>query len=144
MNGVDIGDQLRANSYNSGRCIRRGGWQALCHLFLLEVSVINCFLLQRHGYTGPQRESHVFRRQLYVEIFKKFSRAMAATKTPTTAPTMVPTAAPTHIKIRRQKRSWCAYCSSRKRNVILNVKKAGPSRQKHFIHFGCDICCVPL
>jgi len=48
MNSVNVGDQLRANSY-SGRRIRRGGWQALCHLFLLEVVITNSFLLSTYG-----------------------------------------------------------------------------------------------
>ena len=48
MNGVNIGDQIQANSY-TGRRIRRGGWQALCHLFLLEVAITNSFLLSRYG-----------------------------------------------------------------------------------------------
>ena len=48
MNGVNIGDQIRANLY-TGRRIRRGGWQVLCHLFLLEVAITNSFLLSRYS-----------------------------------------------------------------------------------------------
>ncbi|KAK2468315.1 hypothetical protein H9L39_19961 [Fusarium oxysporum f. sp. albedinis] len=44
MNGVDTGDQLR--SYNQySRPIRRGGWQSIAWNFLLEVILVNSFLL---------------------------------------------------------------------------------------------------
>ncbi|KAF4338777.1 pep1 [Fusarium beomiforme] len=44
-NGVDTGDQLR--SYNQySRPIRRGGWQSIAWNFLLEVILVNSFLLQ--------------------------------------------------------------------------------------------------
>ncbi|KZL79928.1 hypothetical protein CI238_13418, partial [Colletotrichum incanum] len=48
VNGVDISDQMR--SYDQwGHPIRRGGWQAIAWDFLLEVIVVNSFLLQLWG-----------------------------------------------------------------------------------------------
>lgn len=135
MNGVDIGDQLRANSYNTGRRTRRGGWQALCHLFLLEVAIINSFLLDRYS-SQRRREAHTFRRQLYEQIFIKFGQAKVAPQMPNTV---------THTPVRRTKRGWCAYCSSTKRNTILGAERAGPDgRRKHLVFFGCNSCDVAL
>src|SRR5437667_6352796 len=52
----------------------------------------------------------------------------------------------THTPIRRTKRGWCVYCSSTKRNTILDTEKAGPSssQRKHMGFFGYDTCDVPL
>ena len=60
MNGIDVGDQLRANSDNKSRRTYQGGWQALCYLFLLEVAIINSSLLDRYSSQRPPRATHVF------------------------------------------------------------------------------------
>ena len=136
MNGVDIGDQLRANSDNKSRRTRRGGWQALCYLFLLEVAITNSSLLDKYGSQRPCRGRHLFRRQLYEQIFLRFGQAMVAPGVSNIA---------THTPIRRTKRGWCAYCSSTKRNSILGAAKAGPgSQRKHMGFFGCNTCDIPL
>jgi hypothetical protein len=48
MNHVDRGDQLRASLGYNHR-IRRGPWQALAWTFLLEIALVNSYLLQLHG-----------------------------------------------------------------------------------------------
>lgn len=48
MNHVDRGDQLRASLGYTHR-IRRGPWQALAWTFLLEIALVNSYLLQLHG-----------------------------------------------------------------------------------------------
>ena len=48
MNHVDRGDQLRASLGYNHR-IRRGPWQALAWTFLLDIALINSYLLQLHG-----------------------------------------------------------------------------------------------
>lgn len=48
MNGVDVGDQLRAD-YGYEHSIRRGCWQALAWTFLLDVVLVNSFITQRDG-----------------------------------------------------------------------------------------------
>ncbi|KAM6508434.1 hypothetical protein FALCPG4_18997 [Fusarium falciforme] len=48
MNHVDRGDQLRASLGYDHR-IRRGPWQALAWTFLLDIALINSYLLQLHG-----------------------------------------------------------------------------------------------
>ncbi|KZL67546.1 transposable element-derived protein [Colletotrichum tofieldiae] len=46
MNGVDTSDQMRSY-YQYGRPIRQGGWQSIAWNFLLEVVIVNSYLLQR-------------------------------------------------------------------------------------------------
>ncbi|RYC80246.1 hypothetical protein BFJ63_vAg16867 [Fusarium oxysporum f. sp. narcissi] len=48
MNHVDRGDQLRS-CYKYRHPLRRGAWQALCWTFLLDVALVNSYLLQRYG-----------------------------------------------------------------------------------------------
>ena len=134
MNSVDIRDQLRANSY-IGRRTRRGGWQTLCHLFLLKVAIINSSLLDKYGSQHPYRER--FRRQLYEQIFLRFGQATV---------TLGASRAGIHTPTHRTKRGWYTYYSSTKRNNILGVKKAGPhhGQRRHMGIFGCDTYDVPL
>lgn len=54
MNAVDRGDQLR--SYNSwSHRARRGGWNALAWGYLLEVIIVNTFLLQLRGHPDKSK-----------------------------------------------------------------------------------------
>lgn len=54
MNHVDRGDQLR--SYHSyDHPVRRGAWQALTWHFLLEVILVNSYILQLHGQPSWKR-----------------------------------------------------------------------------------------
>lgn len=48
MNAVDRGDQMRAY-WGPDRPVRRGGWKALAWDFLLEIALINSFILQQQG-----------------------------------------------------------------------------------------------
>jgi hypothetical protein len=48
MNAVDIGDHLRSSSGYDHR-ICRGGWQALAWTFLLDIALINSYILQHNG-----------------------------------------------------------------------------------------------
>ncbi|KAM5529290.1 hypothetical protein FOXYSP1_17134 [Fusarium oxysporum f. sp. phaseoli] len=73
MNHVDRGDQLR--SYHSyDHPVRRGAWQALTWHFLLEVILVNSYILQLHGQPSWKRyTSQVeWRERLYNDIFKAF------------------------------------------------------------------------
>ncbi len=78
MNSVDVRDQLRANSDNKSRRTRRGGWQALCYLFLLEVAITNSSLLDTYRDGSQRSERHLFRRELYKQIFERFGQATVA------------------------------------------------------------------
>ncbi|KFA69906.1 hypothetical protein S40285_07450, partial [Stachybotrys chlorohalonatus IBT 40285] len=48
MGAVDIGDQLQATE-GLDHCIRLGGWRAIAWTFLLEVALVNGYLLQPPG-----------------------------------------------------------------------------------------------
>ncbi|KNB04720.1 hypothetical protein FOXG_06758 [Fusarium oxysporum f. sp. lycopersici 4287] len=72
-NGVDTGDQLR--SYNQySRPIRRGGWQSIAWNFLLEVILVNSFLLQIWG--EPEwkafESQYQWRRHLSAQLIQRF------------------------------------------------------------------------
>ena len=80
MNGVDIGDQLRAE-FTPDRRIRRGGHQALIYLFLLEVAITNTFLLQREGWPVASKlrctNQTTFRMALVKELLTQYGQQVA-------------------------------------------------------------------
>lgn len=142
MNGVDIGDQLRSE-FQTERRIRRGGQQALLYLFLLEVAVTNTYLLQRYGWANPISNQSTFRKRLYFEIFELFGRQVALRNQKLA--THLSTPDEIHTKIRLPKRGFCSFCSSKRRNIILNeqqLTKRPP--QKHSVITGCHECGVAL
>ncbi|KNB06142.1 hypothetical protein FOXG_19578 [Fusarium oxysporum f. sp. lycopersici 4287] len=78
-NGVDTGDQLR--SYNQySRPIRRGGWQSIAWNFLLEVILVNSFLLQIWG--EPEwkafESQYQWRRHLSAQLIQRFGSSVQA------------------------------------------------------------------
>ncbi|OAQ60891.1 transposase IS4 domain-containing protein [Pochonia chlamydosporia 170] len=80
MNGVDSGDQLRAE-FEPPRRIQRGGHQALMYMFLLEVAVTNSFLLQREGWPKTSRlrckDQTAFRLALCKELLLQYGKQVA-------------------------------------------------------------------
>ena len=75
MNHVDRGDQMRAyQGYDHP--IRRGAWQALTWTFLLDVVLVNSYLLQRHGQPNWKRytSQKEWRRRIYNELFTAFHK----------------------------------------------------------------------
>lgn len=75
MNAVDRGDQMRAY-WSPTRRIRRGGWKALAWDFLLEISLINSFLLQKRGKPQWKRiDSQAdWRQQLVYSLIETYSK----------------------------------------------------------------------
>ncbi|OHW97942.1 ubiquitin fusion degradation protein [Colletotrichum incanum] len=73
MNGIDTGDQIRSYS-QYGRLIRRGGWQAIAFNFLLEVVVVNSFLLQLWGESNwlTVKSQWQWRRLLATELIQHY------------------------------------------------------------------------
>ncbi|KAK2005311.1 hypothetical protein LZ32DRAFT_499555, partial [Colletotrichum eremochloae] len=73
MNGVDVSDQMRSY-YQYSHPIRRGGWQSIAWNFLLEVVVVNSFLLQLWGSPRWQKvKTHYDWRQLLAsQLIQKF------------------------------------------------------------------------
>jgi hypothetical protein len=141
MNGVDIGDQLRAGFQKKTR-IKRGGQQALLYFYLLEIAVVNTYLLQRHGWEMPITTQSSFRQQLYSQIFEMFGQQVALRNLGLTTPDAMQG---DHVQIRRTKRGFCAFCSSKRRNMVANQAQLAtrPIRQ-HSVITGCQQCNVAL
>lgn len=140
MNGVDIGDQLRAG-FQSKRRIKRGGQQALLFFFLFELSITNSYLLYRYRGRNQQVSHGAFRKLLFEQIIVKYGQFVALQKQ-ASQPGLARLASLTttsHSIIQLQKRQFCAYCSSKKRNVLIfepQLAKALP--QKARINTGCQ------
>jgi hypothetical protein len=73
MNHVDRGDQRRS-CLGYDHPMRRGAWQAIAWTFLLDVVLVNSFLLQLHGQPAWNRYTNQkkWRECLYNEVFKAF------------------------------------------------------------------------
>jgi hypothetical protein len=140
MNGVDIGDQLRAAFQTKGR-IKHDGQQTLPYFFLIEVAITNTFFLQKRGWESPITQSS-FRRLLYTQIFERFGSHVALVNrgVATSASLQQP-----HRKVRLQKRGYCAFCSSKMKNIITNEPQSPIAhKQRHKIITGCNACGVAL
>ena len=140
MNGVDIGDQLRSQ-YTPHWRMRRGGQQALLYLFLFGVIVTNCHLLQSHAWLSPEPSITAFRKRLCSEILNKFGAKVAMQANEhTSAPISLP-----HESTKRGVRKYCAFCSSKKRNWLLDYDQLQTALpQRHKILTGCEACGVNL
>jgi hypothetical protein len=147
MNGVDIGDQLRAE-FESGRRIRRGGHQALTYLFLLEVVVTNAFLLQREGWPTASNirctDQTTFRMALVEELLTQYGQQVALQSLEASHIPKGTNASQAHTKVRREKRGWCAFCSSKRQNTVLSHTPVQSVVRKHSIQRGCLECNVAL
>lgn len=73
MNGVDVGDQLRANS-TWQHAFRRGAWQPLAWGFLLNVCLVNSFILfsKKGTLQGSQKSQIAFRKTLIQGLFNRY------------------------------------------------------------------------
>ncbi|KZL82807.1 hypothetical protein CI238_13145 [Colletotrichum incanum] len=73
MNGVDVSDQIRSY-YQYNHPIRRGGWQSIAWNFLLEVVVVNSFLLQLWGSPSWKKVKthHQWRKMLAAQLIQRF------------------------------------------------------------------------
>ena len=165
MNGVDNGDQLRAE-FEPSRRIKRGGQQALIYLFLLgmapspyfsfpansylEVAITNTFLLQREGWptTSTVRCKHqtAFHLALCNEMLSHYGKQVALYNSGATCiPDAIPiqNAGEMHSKVHWGKLGWCACCSSRRQKFRL-AQVETKVVQKHRSRKGCLECGVPL
>src|SRR6478609_5852394 len=73
MNAVDRGDQMRAY-WGPDRRVRRGGWRALAWDFLLEIALINSFILQQRGNPRwkPEKSQAEWRQRLVNDLVAKY------------------------------------------------------------------------
>ncbi len=149
MNGVDIGDQLRAE-VASHRRSRRGGQQPLTR-FLLDVVIGNTFLLQREGWPDSVKarcKSYSrLCKALSTELIIRYGEQVALYGAEASRiPQMLPRAlqASVHTKVKRQKRVWCANCSTKRQNKIADRVNIQKVERKHLATSGCLECDVAL
>ncbi|CAK7564284.1 MAG: hypothetical protein SEPTF4163_002171 [Sporothrix epigloea] len=138
----EIKERQRA-SYASPRNIRRSGCQILFFLYVFDVAATNAHRLRRLvNWPAPTKSMTDFRGRLYTEILIKFGTKVAllvkgkATISSLQSP---------HKATKRATRSYCAYCSSKKRNWLSDCHLL-PSvvPQTHCITTGCEACGVSL
>ncbi|KAK1973303.1 hypothetical protein LZ30DRAFT_611248, partial [Colletotrichum cereale] len=151
-NGVDVSDQMRSY-YQYGHPIRRGGWQSIAWNFLLEVVVVNSFLLQLWGSPRWQKvKTHYQWRQLLaaqlIQQFGPLAKGRQRSR-PRRATDKRNTSIPWehHRKGSRGANSLCSYCSNRKalraRQTLAEI--SGNSLiQKKRTRKGCLDCNVAL
>ena len=90
--------------------IRRGAWQALTWTFLLDVALVNSYLLQLHGQPSWKRytSQKEWRRCIHNELFKAFHTASQSRRKFRTGDEFTPIAQ--HEFIARGKKSDCVAC----------------------------------
>ena len=133
MNGVDIGNQMRA-SYTTHLVTLRN-WLPILY-WILDAAIINAFRIQ-HIYMQqqgikPLPTQSAFREKLYQELFENSATLdeLSATRLSSQL---------NHQQIRLGKERVCAWCAyKRKKNQKKGSKHAGCSRS------GCSVCKVPL
>jgi hypothetical protein len=157
MNHVDRGDQRRAyQGYD--HAIRRGAWQALTWTFLLDVVLVNSFLLQLHGQPHWKRYTNQkdWRRRIHNDLFKAFHNESQSRRRFRTGDEFTPVAQ--HKFVRRGKKSDCLACQGHQLGqprsksprrplepVSNNTTKAKRAKKlRHQSIWGCQQCDVAL
>lgn len=154
MNAVDIGDHLRSSLGFEHR-ICRGGWQALAWTFLLDIVLINSYILQLRGEPiWPRLASQVqWRQQLVDQLCEAYGKSGGSRQRFRAGDEFTPVSQHNHVN--RGKCSRCLACqghrvgqprsqSSQKplgplSNDALNRRRAAPQTR-----WGCDVCNVAL
>jgi hypothetical protein len=153
MNGVDVGDQMRA-SYGTNRRVRRGGWQALAWDFLLEVVTVNTYLLQLRGQPKwqPLTSQVKWRQELSLQLIETFG-PQARTRKRARPGIMsdyrddtLPFEQHEHINRGRSKNSQCVICrgSSKKPRIALGGIAGNGQQQGGQTRWGCRQCDVAI
>jgi hypothetical protein len=149
MNGVDTGDQLR--SYNQySRPIRRGGWQSIAWNFLLEVILVNSFLLQIWG--EPEwkafESQYQWRRHLSAQLIQRFGSSVQARQLarPRRMSDKRNDRIPwqEHSRRKRGSNSPCVACSSLPRLREALGQVPGNRGKRRYSRSGCYECNVSL
>lgn len=121
MNAVDRGDQLRSY-WGPNRRVRRGGWKALAWDFLLEIALINSFLLQLRGLSQwkPESSQKSWRQRLVDDLIAAYATQSQARQRFRTGDEFTPVLQ--HNWVRNKNPSACRAC----KNIRLGE---GRSRQ---------------
>ena len=150
MSHVDRGDQLR--SYQGyDHALRRGAWQALAWTFLLDIVLVNSFILQQHGQPAWKKKTDQksWRKEIINALFKKYAVTTAARKRFRSGDEFTPISQ--HKYINRGKNSDCLACKGRtlgevrsqssKRRPLQGFSNNIKRRQTRM---GCEQCDVAL
>jgi hypothetical protein len=155
MGAVDIGDQLRATEGLDHRN-RRGGWRAIAWTFLLEVALINSYLLQQRA-PGPSpwplyRAQRPWRQRLVDDLIALYGKTGATRQLFRAGDTTVPLLQHNHIN--RGKSSRCLGCQGLRAGEIRQRgtrrsrmplgQVSGNSIKPTMTRKGCDVCDVAL
>ncbi|KAJ0132543.1 Uncharacterized protein HZ326_24374 [Fusarium oxysporum f. sp. albedinis] len=149
MNAVDRGDQMRAY-WGLDRRVRRGGWKALAWDFLLEIALVNSFILQQRG--QPRWKAEIsqgsWRQRLVNDLMEAYAPKTQSRKRFRTGNEFTPTLQ--HTRVRKGK-SECLACQglrldqrrSRRSKAALSAI-SGNSRRAPQSRYRCQECNVAL
>ncbi|KAJ0135239.1 Uncharacterized protein HZ326_21717 [Fusarium oxysporum f. sp. albedinis] len=149
MNHVDRGDQRR--SYlGYDHPMRRGAWQAIAWTFLLDVVLVNSFLLQLHGQPAWNRYTNQkkWRECLYNEVFKAFHSESQSRQLFRAGDEFTP--ATQHKHVRRGKKSNCHACQGlqlgrpRSRSSRRPLEPVSRNKRRRQTVWGCQQCSVAI
>ncbi|KAM6513535.1 hypothetical protein FALCPG4_18959 [Fusarium falciforme] len=149
MNHVDRGDQRR--SYlGYDHPIRRGAWQAIAWTFLLDVVLVNSFLLQLHEQPAWSRytSQKKWRECLYNAAFKAFHPQSRSRQAFRAGDEFTPVAL--HKHVRRGKKSDCLACKGlqlgqpRSKSTRRPLAPASYNKRRRQSIWGCEQCDVAI
>lgn len=149
MGAVDIGDQLRSYSGYDHR-FRRGGWQSISWSFLLEVALVNSYLLQLRGQPSWQRYTNQveWRQRLVDDICKTYGKQGSNRQRFRAGDEFTPISQHNHVN--RKKRARCAACQglqvglTRSRRPLGELGGNSLNRNVPRTLMGCDKCDVAI
>lgn len=150
MNAVDIGDHLRSSLGYQHR-IRRGGWQALAWTFLLDISLINSYILQLRGkpHWKPFTSQTKWRQQLVDELCRAYGMTGGSRQRFRAGDEFTPLSQHKHVK--RGKKSRCLACQGHRVGEVRQKRHLGALTVNALNRqavpqstFGCDVCDVAL
>jgi hypothetical protein len=154
MNHVDRGDQLRASLGYDHR-IRRGPWQALAWTFLLDIALINSYLLQLYGNPSWKRykSQAAWRSCLVDALIAAYSPACEGRKRYRSGNEDLSNPGHQLIYRGRTKYSPCHACQGHRCGVARSqaaaraLAETDGNRGKKKVpksRYGCGLCNVPL
>lgn len=151
MNGVDRGDQLRSYLGFEHR-VRRGGWQALAWSYLIDVIVVNSYLLQLRG--KPIWKSYTrqakWRGRLVDDLVQAYSGQSDSRQRFRAGDEFTPLSQ--HKYVQRGKKGNCLACQGVRRGEVRSRSSRRPLseadgnrvRIRRQSRGGCDQCDVAL
>lgn len=149
MGAVDQGDQMRSY-WSPTRRARRGGWRALAWDFLLEIALINSYILQQRGQPQwkPEMSQSNWRQRLVNDLIAKYSSDSHARQRFRTGDEFTPVAQ--HKWVRNKNCSACQACKGirlgegRQQQPLQAVSSNRGARRPKQSRYRCQECNVAL